>query len=71
MAALVWIGTALALMGLGGLVWCIVVAARAKRAGLDGDEMAARLRGLVALNLGALALSALGLMLVVLGVVLG
>ncbi|MEM7644779.1 MAG: hypothetical protein AAF366_20000 [Pseudomonadota bacterium] len=71
MAALVWIGTALALMGLGGLVWCVVVATRAKRAGLDGDEMAARLRGLVALNLGALALSALGLMLVVLGVVLG
>lgn len=71
MAALVWIGAALALGGLVGLGYCIVVATRAKRAGLEGEEMAARLRGLVALNLGALGVSALGLMLVVAGVMLG
>lgn len=71
MAALVWIGAALAVMGLAGLIWCIVVAARAKREGLEGAAMEARLRKLVAMNLGALAVSGLGLMLVVLGVFLG
>ncbi|MEM7491025.1 MAG: hypothetical protein AAF390_18070 [Pseudomonadota bacterium] len=71
MTALVWIGAALAVCGLAGLAWCIVVAARAKRAGLEGAAMEARLRGLVAVNLAALAVSALGLMMVVLGVVLG
>ncbi len=71
MAALVWIGAALAVAGLGGLIWCIIVAARAKREGLEGEAMEARLRRLVALNLGALAVSALGLMMVVMGVILG
>jgi hypothetical protein len=68
--AMVWIGAVLTAAGLGGLAWCIGVALRAKRAGLEGAAMEARLRGLVAVNLGALAVSALGLMLVVLGVVL-
>lgn len=71
MAALVWIGAAMAVAGLGGLVWCIVVAARARAARLEGAAMEARLRSLVAVNLGALAVSALGLMLVVMGVMLG
>jgi hypothetical protein len=70
MAALIWIGAALTLAGLAGLGWCILVAARAKREGLEGAAMEARLRGLVALNLGALAVSAIGLMTVVLGVFL-
>ena len=71
MAALVWIGAAMAATGLGALVWCIIVAARARRAGLEGAAMEARLRRLVAVNLGALAVSSLGLMLVVTGVILG
>ncbi|UWQ19270.1 hypothetical protein [Jannaschia sp. M317] len=70
MTALVWIGAALAAAGLAGLVYCIVIAARAKREGLEGAAMEARLRKLVALNLGALAVSGLGLMMVVLGVFL-
>ncbi|WP_371157544.1 hypothetical protein [Jannaschia sp. 2305UL9-9] len=70
MAALVWIGAGLAALGLAGLIYCIVVAARAKREGLEGAEMESRLRKLVAMNLGALAVSSIGLMMVVLGVVL-
>jgi hypothetical protein len=70
MTALVWIGALLALAGLVGLGWCIRVAVKAKREGLEGPEMEARLRGLVPLNLGALAVSTLGLMLVILGVFL-
>lgn len=71
MAAMVWIGTTMAAAGLAGLVWCIVVAARARSARLEGAAMEARLRRLVAVNLGALAVSALGLMLVLAGVILG
>lgn len=71
MELLVWIGAILAILGLCGLIACIVIAARAKREGLEGEAMQARLQKVVALNLGALAASALGLMMVVLGVFLG
>jgi hypothetical protein len=67
---LIWIGAAVSLAGLAGLVWCIVLAARAKRAGLSDDAMRARLKGIVALNMGALFVSAFGLMLVVVGIIL-
>ncbi len=70
MAALIWIGAATTVLGLVGLVACIVVAARARSAKLEGAAMEARLRRLVAFNLGALAISALGLMMVVTGVIL-
>ncbi|WGH77923.1 hypothetical protein [Jannaschia ovalis] len=71
MAALVWIGAALTVAGLAALLACIVVAARARREGLEGAAMEARLRKLVAWNLGALALSGIGLMMVVAGLFLG
>lgn len=70
MDVLIWIGAALTALGLAGLVWCIFVAARARRAGLEGAAMEARLRRLVALNLGALAFSALGLLMVAVGAIL-
>jgi hypothetical protein len=71
MELLVWIGAGLTLLGLLGLVWCIVLAIRARRSGLSEDEMRARLQRVVALNLGALAVSALGLMAVIVGIFLG
>lgn len=71
MAILIWIGAGLTALGLLGLLVCIVIALRARNAKLEGPEMEARLRRLVPLNLGALALSAIGLMTVVLGVTLG
>ena len=70
MAMVIWIGAALTLAGVAGLVWCIVLALRAKRSGLADAAMKAALQRVVALNLGALALSGLGLMLVVVGVIL-
>ncbi len=71
LTALIWIGTTLAILGLSGLVTCIVVAVRARSSGLEGVAMEARLRRLVALNLAALAVSAIGLMCVVVAVILG
>ena len=70
MELLVWIGAALTLLGLIGLITCIVIAARARKEGLDDDDMRQRLQKVVALNLGALAVSTLGLMTVILGVFL-
>lgn len=71
MEILVWIGAGLTLVGLLGLVWCIVLAIRARRSGLSDDEVRVRLQRVVALNLGALAVSALGLMAVIVGIFLG
>lgn len=70
MTALIWGGATLTLLGLVGLGACIVVALRARNSGVEGVEMEARLRKLVALNLGALAVSAIGLMCVVVGIFL-
>lgn len=68
MANMIWIGAVVTLAGLLGLVWCIVDVARARRAGLTDDALKARLQKAVTLNLGALFLSVIGLMIVVLGI---
>lgn len=70
MLLLVWAGTAVTLGGLATLIWCIATVARARRAGLDDAALKARLQRVVTINLAALLLSALGLMMVVTGVVL-
>ena len=70
MGFVVWIGVAFTIAGLGGLLYCIAGAAGARRAGLKGPEMHARLRTLMTANLAALALSGLGLTMVVVGVML-
>ncbi|GAB5445724.1 hypothetical protein [Gymnodinialimonas sp.] len=68
---LVWGGAAVTVIGLGLLGYCIYEAFAAKRSGLEDDAMRARLQRVVAINMGALFLSVLGLMCVVLGVFLG
>ena len=70
MQSLVWIGTALTLAGVGLLLACVVMAVRAKRAGLEDEALKARLQKVVVWNLGALALSGLGLMVVIAGLFL-
>lgn len=66
----VWIGTALTCIGLLGLGWCVREAMRARREESEDTALKARLQKVVAVNLAALAVSALGLMLVILGVFL-
>lgn len=68
MTWMVWIGTVLAVAGLLALGYCIVAAISAKRAGLPDPELRSRLARIVSINMGALLLSALGLMSVVIGV---
>ena len=71
METLVWIGAAVSVAGLLGLVWCIVKVARARRAGLDDAQLREVVRGVLPVNMGALMFSVLGLMMVVIGILLG
>lgn len=71
MQALIWAGAALTLLGVAGLVYCVLRALKVRRAGLSDDALRAELQRVVLINLGALGVSVLGLMLVVLGIFLG
>lgn len=70
MDALIIIGTLLALIGLVGLVLSGLRVLRARRAGLDDDGLKQAVQKAMVLNMGAFAVSAFGLMLVVVGVIL-
>lgn len=67
---LIWSGALISLAGLCGLIWCVVFVARARRARLPDEELREKLRKAIPLNLGALFLSVIGLMLVILGIFL-
>jgi hypothetical protein len=71
MEMLVWGGAAVSLAGLAGLVWCILKVWRLRRAGLPDAELRAGIQAVLPVNLGALLLSVLGLMMVVVGIMLG
>ena len=71
MDILIWIGAAVSLAGLAGLVWCIARVARAKRNAPDEETLNAEVRAVLPWNMGSLMLSVLGLMIVVLGILLG
>ncbi|PRZ45909.1 hypothetical protein [Tritonibacter scottomollicae] len=70
MEYLVWAGGALSILGMLGLAWCVLSVVRAKRKGLDDEELRAVLQSVLPKNLGALLLSVLGLMLVMIGLFL-
>lgn len=71
MGGLVIGGSVLTLAGVAGLAWCVLTAMKARRAGLEGEAMAAVLKRVVVVNMAALALSGLGLMAVVFGLIAG
>ncbi|MGJ8585612.1 MAG: hypothetical protein ACSHXD_16085 [Marinosulfonomonas sp.] len=68
---IIWPGAVVALLGVAGLVYCILSAAKIRKQELEEEEMKARLQKLVAMNLGALFVSTIGLMLVIVGILLG
>ncbi|WP_120502480.1 hypothetical protein [Roseovarius sp. EL26] len=70
MGSLVWIGAAVSLAGLAGLFWCILKVWKARSAGLSDDELRDAVRKVVPWNTGALFLSVLGLMIVIIGIAL-
>ncbi|MDX1780539.1 MAG: hypothetical protein R3256_04385 [Thalassovita sp.] len=68
---LIWGGAAISVIGLAGLLWCIFKVAAAKRAGLSDEELRDAVKRVVPINMGALFLSVIGLMMVILGIFLG
>lgn len=68
---IIWAGAAISLLGLVGLIWCIIKVSRAKRAKLSDEAMRDVLQSALPLNLGALFLSVIGLMMVIVGIFLG
>lgn len=68
---IIWTGATLSVLGLIGLVWCIITVSRAKRQNLSDDDMRDVLKRALPLNLGALFLSVIGLMMVIVGIFMG
>jgi hypothetical protein len=71
MESLIWIGTAVSIAGLAGLLWCIFRVWRARRSNLSDQDLRDAVRRVVPLNMGALLLSVIGLMMVIAGIMLG
>ncbi len=67
---LIWGGAVLTALGLAGILWCILAVTRARRARLEDAAMRATMQRAVAVNMGALAASVLGLMAVIMGIML-
>ncbi len=68
---LVWVGTAISVAGLIGLLWCILRVVKARKQNLDDEALRAVVQSVLPYNLGALFLSVIGLMLVMVGIFLG
>jgi uncharacterized alpha/beta hydrolase family protein len=70
MELLIWIGSILSILGLIGLFWCIKTVLTAKKNATSDEQLRDSLQKIVPLNMAALFLSAIGLMLVILGIIL-
>jgi hypothetical protein len=71
MEILVWAGAFVSLLGLIGLIWCIFKVWKARKSGLSDEALRETVRRIVPLNTGALFVSVLGLMMVIVGIMLG
>ena len=63
-------GIVVTFIGLGLLFYTIARIMRAKKQGLKDDDMKVQLQSAIAWNLGAMGCSAIGLMMVVIGIML-
>lgn len=70
MEILILIGSILSILGLVGLFWCIKTVLTAKKNATSDEQLRDSLQKIVPLNMAALFLSAIGLMLVILGIIL-
>ena len=67
---LIILGIIVTFIGLGLLFYAIARIIRAKKKGLSDDDMKMQLQSAIAWNLGAMGCSAIGLMMVVIGIML-
>lgn len=70
MEYVIWGGAVITVLGLIGLIYCIFLVARGRRAKLPDTELRAVMQKALVWNMAALAASGLGLMMVVVGVIL-
>jgi len=70
MQNLIWIGAIVSVIGMCGIIYSVILVIRARRAGLDDDALRARIGKVLPINLGALFLSTIGLMMVIVGIIL-
>ncbi|MEL6574109.1 MAG: hypothetical protein AAFQ64_20885 [Pseudomonadota bacterium] len=70
MAALVWGGTALVILGLIGILYSLYRVRAARQAGLNDDALRAQLSKILPINIGGLFGAMLGLIIVIVGVIL-
>ncbi|MCF3593910.1 hypothetical protein LZG00_07840 [Rhodobacteraceae bacterium LMO-12] len=70
MQFLIWSGAVITLLGVAGLLFVGVKVASARRETSDDEALKARIQKLLPINLAALFISAIGLMMVVIGIVL-
>ncbi len=70
MELVVWIGAVITVVGFAAILLSLVKVMRLRKRGLEDAEMRAQLQRVVPLNIGALMLSMLGLMMVVVGIIL-
>ncbi|MDQ2091380.1 hypothetical protein [Marimonas arenosa] len=71
MQPLIWGGALVTILGIAGLLYVGVKVSAAKRETGDDDELRSRIQRLLPINLAALFVSAIGLMMVVIGITLG
>lgn len=67
---LIWGGAGVSVLGLAGLMWSILRVARARKTAPDDDALRAEIQKALPINLGALFLSVIGLMMVIVGIFL-
>lgn len=63
-------GALIALLGIGGLAYCIFQANRLRTSGLEGEELANKLRALIPINLASIFTATIGLAIIVIGMLL-
>ena len=68
---LIWGGALVSVIGLAGLILSIIKVGKARKAGLDDEDLRAAVQKVIPLNMGSLFLSVIGLMMVILGIFLG
>ncbi|QDY68526.1 hypothetical protein [Qingshengfaniella alkalisoli] len=71
MQFLIWIGAAMSLIGMAGIIGCISTVAKARKTSTSDEELRVALQQVVPRNLFALLISAIGLICVVLGIAFG
>jgi hypothetical protein len=71
MQILIWSGAVITLLGVAGLIYVGVKVAAVRRETQDDEALRNRIQKLLPVNLAAVFISAIGLMMVVIGITLG